>query len=132
MSFLNIIIIIFLFKLTNNKIFKSIVWGESKEIWLRLKKLIFWKKYQYDLADLWCAVSDTGEVQWYVEIYVPGGVTIPKLSITYNGDTSQNVLLYDYKDGSSWTTPMIITNLQYQFQVVIQVYILKKLIQFQV
>ena len=55
--------------------------------------------------------SDTGDVQWYVELYIPGGVTIPKLSITYNGDTNQNVLLYDYKSGTSWTTPMIISAL---------------------
>ena len=55
--------------------------------------------------------SDAGDVQWYVELYIPGGVTIPKLSITYNGDTTQNVLLYDYKSGTSWTTPMIISDL---------------------
>ena len=55
--------------------------------------------------------SDVGNVQCYVEIHIPGGVTIPKLSFKYLGDSSQNVLLYDYKDGSSWMKPMIITNL---------------------
>ena len=55
--------------------------------------------------------SDTSYVQWYVELHIPGGVTIPKLSITYDGDTTENVMLYDYKSGSSWKTPMIITTM---------------------
>ena len=55
--------------------------------------------------------SDGVDVQCYVEIHIPGGITIPKLSFTYLGDSSQYVLLYDYKDGSSWMKPMIITNL---------------------
>ena len=55
--------------------------------------------------------SDSGAVQWYVELYIPGGVTIPKLSFTYDGDANQNVLLYDYKGSSTWIKPMIITTM---------------------
>ena len=42
---------------------------------------------------------------------IPGGVTIPKLTFTFDGDTIEDLQIYDYKDGSKWTTPMIITNL---------------------
>ena len=55
--------------------------------------------------------SDTNTVQCYVEMKIPGGVTIPKLTFTFDGDTIEDLQIYDYKDGSKWTTPMIITNL---------------------
>ena len=55
--------------------------------------------------------SDDGTIQWYVEIHIPGGVTIPKLSFAYDGDSSQSVLLYDYKGSSSWSKPMVITTM---------------------
>ena len=56
-------------------------------------------------------VSDSGVVQCYVEMKIPGGVTIPKLTFTFDGDTIEDLQIYDYKDNSKWTTPMIITNL---------------------
>ena len=49
--------------------------------------------------------ASKGVVQCYVELYIPGGVTIPKLSLNFNGDTILDLVIYDYKDGSSWTTP---------------------------
>ena len=55
--------------------------------------------------------ASKGAVQCYVEIYIPGGVTIPKLSLNYNGDSILDLIIYDHKDGSSWNTPMIITDL---------------------
>ena len=56
-------------------------------------------------------VSDSGDVQCYVEMKIPGGVTIPKLTFTFDGDTIEDLQIYDYKDDSKWKTPMIITNL---------------------
>ena len=60
--------------------------------------------------------ADAGDVQWYVEVHVPGGVTIPKLNFVYSGDSSQNVLLYDYKGDSVWTNPMIISELYFSIK----------------
>ena len=57
--------------------------------------------------------SDAGTVQCYVELKIPGDITIPKLAFTYDGDTIQDLMLYDYKDNSRWTTPMIITTLTF-------------------
>jgi hypothetical protein len=48
-------------------------------------------------------------LQCYVELKFPGGVTIPKLSFYYSGDTSDDVLLFDHKDSYQWQTPMKIT-----------------------
>ena len=56
-------------------------------------------------------ISDNGVVQCYVEIYIPGGITLPKISITYDGDSSEYIQLYDYKSGTSWVKPMIISSL---------------------
>ena len=55
--------------------------------------------------------SDVGTVQCYAELKIPGGVTIPKLSFTFDGDSIENLLIYDYKDNSKWVNPMIITAL---------------------
>jgi hypothetical protein len=52
--------------------------------------------------------GNDGWVQWYVELYVPGGVTIPKITFTYNGDSAPDIILNDNEDGA-FTTPMIVT-----------------------
>lgn len=60
--------------------------------------------------------SSSGWVSCYVELKVPGGVTIPQLSLTFNGDTIPDLVVYDSKDGSTWTTPMTITTLSITVQ----------------
>ena len=50
-------------------------------------------------------------MQCFVEMKIPGGVIIPKLTFKFDGDTIEDLQIYDYKDNSKWTTPMIITNL---------------------
>lgn len=57
------------------------------------------------------AGSGSKEVQCFVELKIPGGVSLPTLTFTYNGDTRNNVLLFDYKDDSTWTTPMKMSTL---------------------
>ena len=50
-------------------------------------------------------------VEWYVELRIPGGVRIPKLSFSYDGDGTNDVLLYDQKGNNKWNNPMIIGEL---------------------
>ena len=47
-----------------------------------------------------------------MEFKIPGGQPITKLSMNFNGDSITDLLLYDFKDGSSWVTPMTITTLE--------------------
>jgi hypothetical protein len=51
-------------------------------------------------------------VQCYAEIKIPGGVTITKLSLTLNGDSISDLVIRDFKDDSTWKTPMTITTLE--------------------
>ena len=39
--------------------------------------------------------SDVEAVECYVELRIPGGVSIPKLSLTYDGDGTNDVLVYN-------------------------------------
>ena len=56
-------------------------------------------------------ISEVGSVPCYVEVKIPGGVRIPKLSFKYNGDGIPDLMLYDYKDDTNWSTPMNIGEL---------------------
>lgn len=56
-------------------------------------------------------VSTSSSVQCYVELKVPGGKSLDSLSFTYNGDTTEDLMLYDYKGSSSWSEPLEITTL---------------------
>ena len=56
--------------------------------------------------------AEKGWLQCYVELKIPGGQTLNKLSLTFNGDSIVDLLVYDSKDGSTWTTPMDITTLE--------------------
>ena len=49
----------------------------------------------------------------FLEVKVPGGVSINQMSFKLDGGSSDNMLVYDHKDGSSWNTPMIINSLQF-------------------
>jgi len=42
---------------------------------------------------------------------IPGGQVLNKLSLSFNGDSILDLLIYDSKDGSTWVTPMTITTL---------------------
>ena len=50
----------------------------------------------------------------YVELKIPGGVTLNSLKFTYNGDKIQDVILSDTLDGSTWATVMDITTLTFE------------------
>lgn len=56
---------------------------------------------------------DSGDstVACFVEIKIPGGVSITKLSIKYDGDRVDDLMLYDETDEDKWSTPMIIGEL---------------------
>ena len=55
--------------------------------------------------------SDIASPRCFVEIRVPGGVTIPSLTFNFKGDTSPDTLLRDYKESSTWTSTMTITTM---------------------
>ena len=57
--------------------------------------------------------ADSGTVQWFVEIKIPGGVTIPKLAFILDGDTIDSLQIYDFKNDSKWATPLIISTLTF-------------------
>ena len=57
--------------------------------------------------------SEENTVRCYVEIKMPGGVNIPKLKFNSEGDRIQDLVFYDYKDGSTWNTPLIIGELEF-------------------
>ena len=59
------------------------------------------------------AHSDTSLPRCFLEIKVPGDVSINQMSFTFNGGSSENILVYDHKDGGSWNTPMIVGTLQF-------------------
>ena len=59
------------------------------------------------------ANSDSSLPKCFLEIKIPGGVSINQMSFIFTGGLSENMLVYDYKDGSSWNTPMIINTLQF-------------------
>ena len=54
-------------------------------------------------------LSDVDSVKCYVEIKIPGGVTIQKLSLNYEGDKIPDLMLYDYKGDSTWNSPLKVT-----------------------
>jgi crooked neck len=56
---------------------------------------------------------DSGDttITWFARIKIPGGVSIPKLSFKYDGDSVEDLLLFDETDGDKWITPMIIVEL---------------------
>ena len=51
-------------------------------------------------------LSNKKSVKCSIEIRIPGGVTIQKLSFNFEGDKIPDLILYDYKGGSTWTSPM--------------------------
>ena len=59
------------------------------------------------------ANSDTSLPKCFLEVKIPGGVSISQMSFKLDGGSSDNMLVYDHKDGSSWNTPMIINTLQF-------------------
>jgi hypothetical protein len=58
---------------------------------------------------------DSGDttITWFARIKIPGGVSIPKLSFKYDGDSVEDLLLFDETDGDKWITPMIIVELTF-------------------
>jgi hypothetical protein len=57
--------------------------------------------------------SSITTVRCNVEITIPGGTKLSKLSFNYTGDRIPDLLLYDYKDESTWQTPLIIDQLKF-------------------
>jgi len=57
-------------------------------------------------------IADMDTVVCYAEIRIPGGVIIPSLKFTFEGDTIPDLLVRDFKKDSKWITPMIIQNLE--------------------
>jgi hypothetical protein len=53
-------------------------------------------------------LSELNSVMCFVEIKIPGGVNISKLSFKLEGDKISNLIIYDYKDDSIWNNPMLI------------------------
>jgi hypothetical protein len=58
-------------------------------------------------------LSELNSVMCYVEIKIPGGVNIPKLSFKLEGDKIPDLMIYDYKDDSTWNNPMLIDELNF-------------------
>ena len=55
--------------------------------------------------------SNVASPHCFVEIRIPGGVTIPALQFNFDGDTIDDVLLRDYEGSSTWTSTMTITTM---------------------
>jgi hypothetical protein len=58
-------------------------------------------------------LSELNSVMCFVEIKIPGGVNIPKLSFKLEGDKISDLIIYDYKDDSTWSNPMLIDELNF-------------------
>ncbi|CAI2386021.1 unnamed protein product [Moneuplotes crassus] len=56
------------------------------------------------------AHAGSSTVQCSLEVKIPGGQSLTELYLKFPGETRQNHILYDYKDNSSWSSPLIITN----------------------
>ena len=58
--------------------------------------------------------STSGTVQCYIELKIPGGTTLTKLTLALSGK-KQDVFVFDSKDNSGWVTPLAITDLVFTF-----------------
>ena len=58
--------------------------------------------------------STSGTVQCYIELKIPGGTTLTKLTLALSGK-KQDVFVFDSKDNSGWVTPLTITDLIFTF-----------------
>jgi hypothetical protein len=58
-------------------------------------------------------LSELNSVMCYVEIKIPGGVNIPKLSFKLEGDEIPDLMIYDFKEDSTWNNPMLIDELNF-------------------
>ncbi|CAI2372474.1 unnamed protein product [Moneuplotes crassus] len=55
--------------------------------------------------------SEHPYLQCYTKIKIPGGKSLSAIAIEFSSKSSENILLYDYKDNSIWSSPLVINDL---------------------
>jgi hypothetical protein len=52
--------------------------------------------------------AEKSGINWYIELYFPPNLNIKSLDFKFFGDKIEDLILYDYKDNSTWDMPLVV------------------------